>query len=267
MQHLFLAQALQNGAQTVNPDQLAQQIGEVLHNNLQGFVFIFLIQQAFSIIAFWVASKTVGAEERGTFDSAVKVWGGYWLSWLSWLAFVIVVGGILIVTHTTAALVLLMIVAMILALVIIFAVPIHVYEFGFLRTVGFCIVSLVFSSLFSIALSVLPLAPRLPAAQVIALYSLTPDKQQYVFRLVTDHLIHRNASTAAAALPGEAIAADPTKPMEERKQAIVVMFNELETRRKALDQNDAAGIARYNADRARYEAILAKLRSDVAAGS
>lgn len=60
-------------------------------------------------------------------------------------------------------------------------------------------------------------------------------------------------------------AADPSKTMRERKDAIRSLFTQLEEMRARLPDGDTTALEDYNAKRQRYETLLKQLRSEIAA--
>jgi Flp pilus assembly protein TadD len=77
------------------------------------------------------------------------------------------------------------------------------------------------------------------------------------------------AQAAAAEREGRAAAAlvagDRQRTLQERKDALQGLYQELDTFRKGLRRDDALGIAYYNTQKARYEALHAQLEADIAA--
>ena len=63
----------------------------------------------------------------------------------------------------------------------------------------------------------------------------------------------------------ERIAANPAKPIPERKEAVKAMYSQLEQIRAALPPDDKAALAGYESKMARYKAQLKKLQDEIAA--
>ncbi len=220
--------------------------------------------QVIAIIAYWLSSKVL-AEEESRFVNAFKTWAFYLLSFFG----LGIVGAILVVITTlahmasiiTGAVVLVLV---LVAIIIFFAVPMKVYDIGFFRAFGFLLLAGVLNILGSVGLDV---AAGHPFKNVFVVFQkmmqLPPEERQKLGKLWSSEAA--GSLGAANALPGEIAAGDRHKPLAEREDAIKLMYNELAKRQKAVPAGDAAALAKYEEQRGRYEKLLKQLKADAAA--
>jgi hypothetical protein len=239
--------------------QIAQHASQIL--------LLFLLAPVLQILGYWVASLAV-AGEQGRLLNALKVWALYLLTFIGIFIAAFVGGLIMGMAHLALGLPLLGLAIFLLFLIVIFAIPMKVYEIGFLRAFGFLVLSFIITLIGQAAVDVTlgtPLRPIVEAAQKLAamgpaISALPPSEQQKFTANLK--FLNFNLHTAASALPGETTAGDPGKPLPEREAGLKLMYLELDKRRKDIAPGDQAAIAVYEADKARYEELLKQLRAE-----
>jgi hypothetical protein len=229
-----------------------------MHGN---WLLWFVIMQAVAIVTYWIASNVV-ARERAWFGNAVKLWvlmiiGGLSIGFLGALFATI---GIALNAPIVMALALLG--SVLLIAIILFTLPMRVYGISFLRALGFVAVTFVLFTGAQLALaSLLPVHAMDPQQEALfrKLANLSEREREQFFRGIWQRATRGQLSAATSS---EAIAADRSKPIEERHAALKAMFDDLEKRRAALTWGDAGALADYNRRDARYRELLAQVQKE-----
>jgi hypothetical protein len=181
-------------------------------------------------VIFWLTSKLF-AGERGVLKNAVI----YYVASFVVSLVIGVVFGLLAHALPDAAL-FIGIACLLVVIVLMFAVPMHIYEIGFLRALGLLIVSGLGSGLAMIALY----------AALVGTAIQTPES------VLTFLLRDRTPQQEAAAKPNDASAlADEVQRM----------YAQLQEDRKSLDAKDAAAVNQFNLRVAKYNELRAQQAS------
>ncbi|MES2570544.1 MAG: hypothetical protein V4710_10885 [Verrucomicrobiota bacterium] len=256
---LPLAQVL--SAKTPDIDALADQFARLQSQFLNNMLPWVLASQLIAILAYWIASNIV-AREEGKFMNAIKLWILYWLASLG---IVVLVSGVLMFASANnpspALTFATLCVSVLLVLVVIFGLPMKVYNMSFPASIGFLILTFILS-----------VAANLGAGQFLASPIDPEEFTQWATEVsrispvdrkkLTDRIAGRRA---AANDSDEVIAADRSKSIEERHAAVQRIYAALETRRQSLNAEDKAALDAYTRDEARYQQLLSTLQKDAAA--
>ncbi|MHA3771879.1 hypothetical protein ACXR0O_10125 [Verrucomicrobiota bacterium sgz303538] len=201
----------------------------ITHFVLAGFCAQFLIT--------WAVSRLL-AGKNGTLMNNIKY---FFMSLFAW----VMVGGIagvltwLGVTSGSAVVVLLAVVAALLVLIFIaFALPMKIFEIGFLRTVLFLILAVIGTGLAQAALST-----RLPNP-FSEVFAATREEQD---RMIADWHTKRQRGPSA----GGMLLATP--------ENLQLLYTELEQNRAVLDPNDTPAVVAFNQKVTQYNIMRAKL--------
>ncbi len=223
--------------------------------------FWVVVTQALAVACYWLASKFVADYEVSRLGQAIKVW---FFLFLSSLVTEGIVGAVAIYAGQSQALVAVVAgIALIVSLILLFVIPMHVYAIGFLRAIGFWVLTILSGLAGGTAIAVVAalgfvglmhgdlkgLAEQLKSGKALA---ISPGKAT-------------PPPAAPKLLPGEALAADRTKSIAERTAGINQMYAELTAHFKVMSKDDPAQVDAYNAENARYQEKLAQLNADSAA--
>jgi hypothetical protein len=252
-------------AQAAPPPETAESLLQQLRSASQaapgGGAILALGAQVVAIISYWLSSKVL-AEEESRFGNAFKLWALYLLGFIIVGAIVVAIA---ILAHFAGVLLVVIVLGLaLIGLIILFAIPMKVYDIGFFRAFGFLILAGIISALGNVGLDAVS---GHPLRNVVAVYQkmmqLPPEERKKLADLWRKEA--SGGSVSANALPGEAVVGDRTKPLAEREAAIKMMYYELAKRQQAVPAGDAAALAKYEEQRARYEQLLKQLKADAAA--
>jgi hypothetical protein len=178
-----------------------------------------------SFLIFWLTSKLF-AGERGTFKNAVIY---YVVSFLVSLAIGVIFG---LLAHALPDAALIIGIAFLLvAIVLMFAVPMHIYQIGFFRALGLLLVSGLGSILAIIVIYALVIGTAIPKSQLT-----------FLFR---DRASQRESAAKSN---------DPAVLADEVQR----MYTQLQEDRKSLNAKDAAAVDQFNLRVAKYNELRAQ---------
>jgi hypothetical protein len=253
----FLSLAAQTNPQTL--EQFADLATKNLTQDIGTILLWMVIGQIVVIVSYWISSMMVARENSG-FINAIKVWALYIVSFIGVGIATAVLMFILIASKNDSIVGFAILGIALLFLIIIFAVPMKVYDIGFFRAFAFLILVWIIGIIGNVALAFVPGNPQ--SALVEQFKNLKPEDRGKLVEVLTKRFAVGAAQAATDTLPGEVIAGDRTKTLEERQAALKVMYGELDRRRTALKPDDKAGVARYTSDLARYNNLRTQLSTD-----
>lgn len=207
----------------------------------------------------WIVSKLLVPQDN-EFAKAVKLV----LLTLGGSMGVAVVGAIALAPNIAALNLIAIIGCALLMLYVIFATPMGVYKIGFLRSVGFIILTWIILGIGEFAaMSVLAVTLKGTAAGPFlqAMLSRDPIAQMAYLR--------KAVPSAGPALDRVAakIAADTSKPVKTRQAALQMLRDSLEARRVALNPKDPAAVAAYTRDAKEYSKWYHEVEAQAKAGA
>gem|GEM_PF-4349363 len=202
-------------------------------------LFFFLASFITGILSIWVGSLAT-AGKLATFGRAL-------LTWLGWMAAMIVVAicaalgfSLALSSGNRANLVIGVVLLGVLTLMVLFGVPMSVYQFGPLRSLGMILITGVTNWVGQFCLEL-----AFFGGDIL-------NRPDTIRRWVAE----TRQQKAPAAVHTDLL---------QRKDALVRRHEALEIRRRHLPPNDAQALADYQRDVATYERDLARLREDTAA--
>lgn len=184
----------------------------------------------------WGVSRLL-AGKNGTLMNNIKY---FFMSVFAWVMVVGIAGALtwLGVASGSGLVVLLAVIAALLVLIFIaFALPMKIFEIGFLRTLLFLVLAMVGTGIAQAALST-----RLPNP-FTELYAATPEEQD---GMIADWRTNRRGPTA-----GGMLLATP--------ENLQLLYTELQQNRAILDPNDTPAVVAFNQKVAQYNIMRAKL--------
>jgi hypothetical protein len=147
-----------------------------------------------------------------------------------------------------------------LSLLIKLGLPMAIFRIRLPRAVGY----LLFSALLIVAAGwALDLALRRPVEKRVLTLREWAARQSGHGGLLKSLAAQAEEEVVFAAT--ERVAADATKPMRERKDAVRSLYTQLEEIRGSLPPGDTAALAEYDKKKLRYETLLKQLRAEIAA--
>ncbi len=232
------------------------------------FLLWFAVLQAISIVAYWISSNLI-TREHGSILNALKLWAFYLLSTLGVAILFAFTAGYGVKQSSNALLFAAIVVGIMLAIVVVLGCPMKVYKMGVGGAIGFVLISWILTAAGQVA------ATRvLPQPIDFRAWGELSQKLAQLPAVERNKLVERftqrtptAAAAPAAADSDDAIAANKTKPIEVRHEAIQRIYHALEARRVALKPGDTAALAAYTRDEARYQQLLSQLQTDAAAAA
>lgn len=248
---------------------------EAARGHLGLVVLLFVATLALSVTAAWAASfATVTHREKCTWWNALKV------NLLYILTSVMSVGIAIAAFRLTESNGASSFATAVFGVTMAFAIPMKTYEMIFVRALFWIVLSAVYSFIGSIVLSfalagaIKPLtdqldsrsdeAPRTKSSEAAANSQRTPTSRPAApteARPTSAPAAPRAVDEARFAA-NEKVAADQARAQPERMAALGELYRLLEQERVALPPGDAAARAAFDQRRARYEAILQRMRAE-----
>lgn len=222
---------------------------------------LFVLGQVVAVLAHWIASKPVADKGDATLRNGFRVWlyhvvaGLLWVIGIAYLLSIvprnesvriyIVFGGMLL-----------------LALLVIFLIPMKVYRIGFWASLGMLLLSGLMQS------------AVMTAVQFAALYAPVQGPHLTALRALTDHHLRfverqlgKSAPDEIDRLLDEALSPlGARQSLREREAAVTTLQRKLEERRRALRPSDAAANAKFQRQLERYKRLLKDVNAERAAG-
>jgi hypothetical protein len=208
---------------------------------------LFVAMQVLSILFYWIASKVIAAEEA-TFLQALKTWGYYLGAFLG----VCLLGGAayFFLSKHPAGPMITVVGVLILLIAVLFQVPMKVYQLSFGKALGFAVISIILHS----------------AAQTFTLKTfgargtaLGATIDSDALRGQISALLRQNALGRGRPGFDESIVADKRRSLPERHAALQQIHGQLQVRHARLKKGDAAAIAAYQRDQARYDELVREI--------
>ncbi len=258
---LLLAQAVERGPQ---PGEIAGKIlkgfvsGESLPLALLGIAIAIVIQ----VLACWISAKVVVGDPKGSLGNAIKMWLLYFLVGIGFVMLLGIAIPTFVVANNDAAAFAVTIGASVLAVALIFLLPMKVFHIGFGRALLFLVLSLILMLAAQAGMNRAQQKPafgRLP--EVVATLASSEKRQQLL-----DHLAGPvKAGGLDADLDRLARPEERAKGFPERQESLRTVYEELDARQKTLPPGDARALEEYERQRAKYENLVRVLRADYAA--
>ena len=215
-----------------------------------------------SVLAYWIASKVVVGDPKGSIGNAFKLWLLYLLVGAGFVMVLAIAIPMLVIANNGAAAYAVIGGASILGLALVFLMPVKIFEIGLPRAILFLILSLVL--MLAGQAGILraqgkPAFGRLPAA-IETLRSAEKRNQWFEQVAGIAQTTGLDADLARLALPEER-----AKPFPERQDNLRKVYEALDARQKALPPGDAKALKEYDDQRAKYEELVRVLKADYAA--
>ena len=238
---------------------------EEVRGLLRLYLACIAVGEILGIVWHWIASKLVVGGERASFGNAFKLWVIFVALGVAYLALFIFAGPVLAAQAGAGALVAVFGGATLLMLLLAFLIPMKIYEIGFLRALGFIVVTVVISMVGNGVVNfALGNAFGVPAR--IAALTNSLGKTDAERKAFADRLFGKDAPDEIDRLLDDA--AQPIgnpKPLAERETAIQTIQQKLETRRRALPPGDQKALAAFQPRFDRYIRLLNQVKADRAA--
>jgi hypothetical protein len=205
----------------------------------------------FAVIAYWIAAKIMASDEEATFKNALKIWA---LSLVVGIVVGITCGiavPIAVLSGNPLGVVMVLIGALFLGLVLMFALPVKVLEMSPLRALGFWPIALI-----------LMVAAQTGLDRGLGREPLRDWSAAFGF--LHSNVTGGNRLGLEAKLERLSEPAERQKPISERQANLRAVFEQLQARQRTLPPGDAAAVAAYERQRMRYEELLRVLRVDYA---
>lgn len=239
-------------------------------------ILVFVISEALSILAGWIASKAVvRISSNGSILNSLKVHIFYIVALI--ISISLGYAAFRITENPGAAL----FAGSVFLVILAFAVPMKIYEIDLLRVIGWIVLTAILYFIANLGVSLAlgdalkPIADKLAAAgqprkkTVDELEAEMAQKQRATTPRPTEQRPPGEArpATDTAALASrfdaqEKIANDKARTQPERMAALTELYKLLEQERLGLPAGDAAARTAFDQRRARYEAILQRLRAE-----
>lgn len=270
---------------SVSSAKLLESLLETVREQLGLLILLFLVTEVLAILAGWAASKAlVKNTVNGTLLKSLHVQLLYLLA--GFLAGIIAFAALKITDSVNAASFSLLV----FGGTMVFAVPMKVYEIDFTRALGWLLLTFVYNFVGTIGVSLVLGETLKPITDKLAAVQGSPARKKSVDELEADFRRDPRPTAAPAAdrptvdarpaadrtaPPGtpragtdgrfeaqEKIAGDKARTQPERMAAITELYKLLEQERVGLPPGDAAARTAFDQRRARYEAILQRLRAE-----
>jgi hypothetical protein len=247
-----------DAAARVVQELFARQSGESLVTAIAALVIGVIIQ----VLAYWIAAKVVVGEPNATFSRALLLWVLYLVVGV---ALGVALGVLIAIVGPTHNLLRLASVAggwLLLSLLLVFVVPMKVFDTSFPRALGLLVLSLIVILAGQTALDRALGHPALARWEPLRQFALASNEER-------KRQVGKLLGTAEPGLDAEldrlSQPAEKKKTIPQRQAALRAVLQQLEARRKALPPGDAAARAEYVRQRTRYDQLVLSLKADFAA--
>jgi len=227
-------------------------------------LWVVVIIQFVVLLSYWFASMMVARNNCG-FTNAIKIWVLYIISFIALGIGTLVAILILVSMKNESTIVWVVTGVSILWLLIVVGIPMKVYEIGLFRAVAFLILALIIAVIGDVALTFVPGNPQVPFVKNLA--TLKVEDWRHLWMVSTKRFAVGAVQAATDTLPGELIAGDRSKSLEERQAALKIMYAELDRRRAAIKAEDKAAVEHYSSDLERYNNLRNQLSTDASTKS
>jgi hypothetical protein len=260
MQLLSLGQLLG----TVGVQQVSPGILEFLQRReILIAVGLLVVTQVVRILANWVASKVVAKPKEATFGNAVKFWLGslaLLIGLTVGIAFLIPIVSSL--TQSWRQISAFSGVAL-LAVVILFAIPMKIYEIGFWRALGLILLAGIMEGIVTFGLTFAAQQFIYSEKDLVAFADINRTKLAQLTSKM-DQLTGKDAAVEIDRLLNEAQAVPP-RPLAEREATVRTLQRKLDDRRRTLPPGDPEAAATFRRQLGRYMQILNRVKAERAA--
>ncbi len=275
MQFISLGAAATGAASAPDFHLVLDRLGQFVQRDDVRWLWYFSIAllvatQLLNAVWYWIGSKIVVRGENATIGNACKVWLAYLVLPLGIGAGVIFLGPLLVETLGGLSPVSAWALVggiLFLCVLLVFLIPMRLYEIGFLNALGFVLLSGVISIVGNGAVQ-FGAGKVFGAEGRVAALTDAFGKTEAERRAFGERLFGKDAPDEIDRLLDDAIAPiGKPKPLAAREADAKVIQQKLEARRRALPPGDAKAQAEFQPRLDRYVRLLAALKAERSGGA